>query len=131
MKTARPIIDKFVKNYRRNLYNGMPENVPTACTLDGTKNLDIIHTETFRLIKKLYVLFESPDELYVASGEDVLGFYDSLEPWEDYDFCVFDDSLNWCIGVTHNEDVIVIDKTSVLSNQADGDIYGHPKYVKD
>lgn len=111
---AKPIIDKFIRAYRGCLYDGMPENVPTACTLDGEKDSGAIDSENFRSMKSLYVLFESPNELYIASGEEVFQFYDGLEPWEDYDFCVYDETFNWCIGVTHNEDVLVIDKKGVL-----------------
>lgn len=111
---AKPIINKFVRTYRGCLYDGMPDNVPTACTLDGEKDSSVFDSEIFRSKKSLYVLFESPYELYIASGEEIFQFYHALEPWEDYDFCVYDETLNWCIGVTHNEDVLVIDKNRVL-----------------
>jgi hypothetical protein len=92
----------------------MPDNVPTACTLDGKKDSSAIKSRAFRSMKTLFVLFESPNKLYIASGEEVFQFYDRLEPWEDYDFCVYDETLNWCIGVTHNDDVLVIDQEGVL-----------------
>ncbi|AOR28805.1 hypothetical protein FORMB_17710 [Formosa sp. Hel1_33_131] len=58
MRRNKLYIDKFVTTYCRNIYDGIPDNVPTACIIDGQKNKTAIYSKAFQLMKKLYVLFE-------------------------------------------------------------------------
>lgn len=108
------IVKKFIEIYRRELYEMMPDNVPTACTIDGVKNNGILSSQAFKSMKSVYVLFDSPFKLLRASGSEVCSYVKNRNPWEDYDFCVFDESLKWAIGITHDDDVIVSDKDCVL-----------------
>ena len=49
------------------------------------------------------------DLLRIATPLEVLDYLKNKEPWEDYDICLFDDSLEWCVGITHNDEIFVTD----------------------
>ena len=56
------------------------------------------------IVSPVFILFEYDDDLRVVRPQEVIAFVAALQPWEDYDFCVFDAELNWCLALTHNGD---------------------------
>ena len=109
---ARTVAEGFRSLFRNVLYEDMPENVPTACTLAGLDGADMIASDEFRHKERLLVLFENPDELYVASGEQIFSYVSNRNPWEDYDLCIFDEAMTWCVGVTHDDKIILAKRES-------------------
>ncbi len=107
---AGEIIEQCLKKFRGPELNGIPSNVPTACTLVGYEDEHLFQSRRWPDHESLYVLFEYPRELRQASGEAVKEFLRSKEPWEDYDLCIFGTNLSWCVGVTHNAKVLVVDE---------------------
>jgi hypothetical protein len=108
------ILPQFLAKYRVKELNNIPSNLPTACTLDGIEDNRVFESEQFLSTPEVLVLFEYPREVFVASPEGVLDFIRSKEPWEDHDICVFPRDLAWCVGLTHNEKIFVVDKHEVL-----------------
>lgn len=107
------VIEKFHNLFRpvtfKKSNSKVPSNLPTSCILNGIVDKEIFSNHKFLLLKKVYILFEYDDDLRIAGSREIKDFYINLEPWEDYDFCVFDESYDWCIGVTHNDDVFLVD----------------------
>ena len=55
----------------------------------------------------VYFYSERTRELFLTNFEDVHNYVNSLEPWDEVDAEVFDESLEWIIAVTH-EDVSMV-----------------------
>lgn len=50
---------------------------------------------------------ERLNTLYSNNFEEVCSYVEQLEPWEDIDCLIFDKELNWFIGITHNEMILI------------------------
>ena len=111
---AEKIINDFRERFRKADPSQTPSNLPIACVLRGSKDKDILQSP--KLLGKHQILFflESASLLYSTKPQAVLDYLSKRQPWEDYDLCVFDESLEWCIGITHNDDIIVSDPNKAL-----------------
>ena len=112
---AEKIIKGFLHRFRKVDSARVPSNLPTACILQGRKLKDISNIPN--LLRKPRIFFyldPAPCFLYLTEPESVLNYLAKRQPWEDYDICLFDESLEWCIGITHNDDIIVSDTKGVL-----------------
>ena len=98
---ARSIIKEFKEHFRK-ISVGTPDNLPTACLLEGEEVPDVFQGENFLNREELYLLFEYDNDLRKTSGAKIGFFVTNLQPWEDYDLCVFDATMRWCIGLSHN-----------------------------
>ncbi len=113
---AKPIISKFLKIYRIQDPT-IPSNLPTCCILEGIKNSLVLYSNKFLSYKKVYLLYEPSKQLYEVSPPNFLDYLRIKQPWEDYNMCVFDEDMTWCIGVTHNDDVIVVDTENYFEDK--------------
>ena len=110
---AEQVILKFLNKFRKKDVN-IPSNLPTACQLDGLKNNNILESSKFLNIDKVFYYFDSSKQLFKASTKEITDYVKKRQPWEDYDFCIFDLEVKWCIGITHNDDVILVDPEGVF-----------------
>ena len=112
---AEKVVSDFLRRFRKGDPRRVPSNLPTACVVEGHKDKNILKSPNF-LAKQRVFFFLDPDPplLYSADPSSVLKYLAIRQPWEDYDICLFDESLDWCIGITHNDDVIVSDVKGVL-----------------
>lgn len=106
---AAAAIEKFEARYKMNNARGFADNVPAACALQGRRDSNYLDNEAFRNRRLVFFYFDNPAMLREANPGEIAEYYRKREPWEDYDFCVFDESLKWCVGVTHNDDIIVVE----------------------
>ena len=84
--------------------------MPLACVLKGKEDPNYIKTINFSKRGDMLFLVEGAHLLHEASPQQISKYFDSREPWEDYDICIFDRTFVWCIGVTHNGHVVVVEK---------------------
>ena len=110
---AKGIIKKFLDKYRKDDVN-IPSNLPTACQLNGIKKAEVLKSSKFLNYNKVFYYFDSSDSTFEAYPNDIFEYYCRRLPWEDYDFCIFDFEMKWCIGITHNDDVILEDPEGIL-----------------
>lgn len=110
---AKLIIADFLTKFRSKNVN-IPSNLPAACQLRGIKDIDVLKASNFLNLNKVFYYFDSSNQLFEASPKEVSEYYNSRQPWEDYDFCIFDSEMRWCIGITHNDDVILVDPEGVI-----------------
>ena len=107
------MIEKFRSKYR-GTDKHWADNVPTACTLNGALNHSVFTLKSFCKKKEVYFLVEYwPRELRVTTPQKIIEFHNSQKNWEDHDYCIFDATLSWCVGVTHNEDIIVVNEDCI------------------
>lgn len=106
------ILTKFKSRFVISDYN--PENHSRSrllhCNLSretrriATEDLESI---AFDRKKKCYFYSERHREMYQVTFAEVCRLVAELEPWEDIDAEVFDDSYEWLIAITH-EDVTLL-----------------------
>ncbi|WP_028314852.1 hypothetical protein [Desulfatibacillum aliphaticivorans] len=126
---AKPIVEAFLAKFKSKDVN-IPSNLPTACQLKGIKDIDVLRSSKFLNLNKIYYYFDFSNQLFETLPKEILEFYDSLQPWEDYDFCIFDSGMKWCIGVTHNDDVILVDPERILNFPSPGLLENDGKNIK-
>lgn len=86
----------------------MSSYVPIACRIKGEDRVGLFDDPLFNGKRFVYAFFENVDELYRTTIEDLRDYLECKEPWEDYDICVFDESLDWFVGCSHNDRIVVI-----------------------
>ena len=102
----------IIQIFRKQEIGVTPSNLPTACTLDGRKcDLAVFEESFLKQSQQAYVYFENTSELYKATPAQLVAYLSKKEPWEDYDICIFDSGMKWCIGVTHNDDIVLSEKS--------------------
>lgn len=112
--TAEKIVADFRQRFRIADSARIPSNVPTACLLQGDKATNVFQSQKFLEKDRIFFYLESASLLYLAEPQTILHYLAGRQPWEDYDICLFDESLEWCVGITHNDDVIVSDTKGAL-----------------
>lgn len=106
---ASQLIERFIKQFRKCKAPETPSNIPTACMLNGRKDREYLALPRFQNRKCILFYLESAHLLRRTSPAAAANYFSLRAPWEDYDICLFDESMEWCVGVTHNNDVSVID----------------------
>ncbi|MDB6034853.1 MAG: hypothetical protein JWM16_5191 [Verrucomicrobiales bacterium] len=112
---ADKITEEFLRRFRNADPAKIPSNVPTACMLQGRKGGGIFQSPKFLGKKRVFFFLESASLLHSADPQAVVNYLAQREPWEDYDICLFDESYEWCVGLTHNDDIIVSDPKEVFN----------------
>ncbi len=103
------LVEDFLSKYRLNDPISIPSNLPTACTLKGVKAKSINELKSFEGSEKVFVYWDEGDSLRIDKIQNIIKFWENRNPWEDYDFCIFPESLDWCIGLTHNDYCVLVE----------------------
>lgn len=74
---------------------------PDRMTFEQLSNFELPN------LNNLLFYNERKSTLYRCKFSDVIHFINELEPWEDVDCYIFDDSTDWIVAITH-EDLIVL-----------------------
>lgn len=113
---ARERLSEFRSRFRPR--QDIPDNVPTACLLQGDRDPEVLKSPEFLRHDVVHVMFEYNEQVRVATAIEVARYVEERQPWEDYDLCICNPALTWCIGVTHNEDVIVVGRREICDGGA-------------
>ncbi len=52
----------------------------------------------------MIVYVENYETMIRTTAPAVLQFLKAREPWQDFDVCIFDDEISWCVALTHNDE---------------------------
>jgi hypothetical protein len=99
----------FLHTYRKES-SRTSSNIPTACLLEGKRGQSVSDLIPASGDDEIFVYYERDAALRKDLIRNVAAFWEAREPWEDYDFCIFPRSLDWCIGFTHNDYCILVHK---------------------
>ena len=58
--------------------------------------------------KTLFFYSERVNRLYAASFGAVVDYVEQLEPWEDIDAYLFDETMDWVVAVTHEDAILCL-----------------------
>ncbi len=118
------IVDKFKQTFR--VLKSDPSDVrPSWCYFPkgkyfgGEEVIASLMSKLLRLNHSLYIFKEvrSKDnslELFSANALAIKTFFEERQPWQDKDYYIFDDSYDWCLAITHDDDVMVVGNQSIL-----------------
>jgi hypothetical protein len=104
---AAKLIDRFLLRFRTTDPAEVPSNIPTACVLDGAIDEQVLGSTAFKKLDQIFLFVEGAGLVCKTTPDEIIDYLSLREPWEVYDLCLFDNDLEWCIGLTHNEQVIV------------------------
>ena len=96
------IRERLLGRLQDHLLTDISDSVPIACRLRPEEQADELQATWLLQAQKLIVYLENYDLMVRATATAALRFFSELEPWEDIDACLFDDSMDWCAAVTHN-----------------------------
>lgn len=103
----REIMERFLEKYVDEDY---PERILLCNHLrikDRTIPICDLRTLSGCFHDELFLYHERMKKLFRTSFENVCNYVEQLEPWEDVDLLVFDDSALWYFCVTHNDTIVV------------------------
>ena len=106
------LVSSFLGAYRKQSPL-IPSNLPTACLLEGRKARTVADLLLNFDDQEVFVYWDQGTALRRESFRVVSKFWATREPWEDYDFCVFPRSLDWCIGFTHNDYCVLVTRQKI------------------
>lgn len=52
----------------------------------------------------MIVYIENYETMIRTTVPAVLQFLKAREQWQDFDLCIFDDGISWCVALTHNDE---------------------------
>ena len=55
--------------------------------------------------EEVIIFFENYHIMMKSSWGKAIAFLKEREPWEDFDVCIFDESMDWCVALTHNDEI--------------------------
>lgn len=94
---------------------GLSNNIPMACRLEGVRIGGDLSDIPVNQESKAYSLYENTGEIFLTTVKAMADYLKQRQPWEDYDICIFDISLNWCIGISHEDRHVWAERSDPLS----------------
>ncbi len=58
--------------------------------------------------KEVFLFLEREKELYRTNHLKILTFVENIEPWDNVDGYIFDETLQWVIALTHEEILLLL-----------------------
>jgi hypothetical protein len=101
------IIEKFIEQF---VDKDFPKRILISNHLkykDQILAMDNIRSVRVPDVDNLYLYHERLKEMYKTNFDSFCTYVEQLEPWEDVDLLVFDQSFTWYICITHNDSVIL------------------------
>lgn len=80
------------------------DSIPISCRIDPRERADGVQDDWFSGLGSVIVYMENYEVMIRTSAPAVLRFLKAREPWQDFDVCIFDDDISWCIALTHNDE---------------------------
>lgn len=110
------LISKYREIFLKEDYCSFDKNTKARnlmwCNFAKERNKVIATDELPKIVlhdkNDLFFYLERTEELYLASYGEICSYISSLEPWEEIDAVIFDQTMDWTIAVTHEDFSILI-----------------------
>lgn len=112
----KDIVNRFIKKFVKDGFYFLDNEIKSKnllwCSFIG-ENFKVIPTQELDKIKlpsnnDLYFYIERTEKLYKTNIFEIHEFINSLEPWEDIDAEIFDETMSWVIAITHEDFSILL-----------------------
>lgn len=104
-KVKQQIIENFKTQYVNDTY---PERILMINHLKSIEKIMPIEKLKDIVMPRYHNIFfyhERQKNLYITNFKDICMYIEQLEPWEDVDCLIFDEKLEWYLGITHSDDL--------------------------
>lgn len=71
-------------------------------------SLEKINTINIKNLDCMYIYLERHKALFQGNIQIIIDFLEQQEPWEETDITVFDESYNWFMAFTHDDEVLYV-----------------------
>lgn len=107
-KASRRLLEEFKRKFIIPDYDPKNQSRSWLFWCNWLYKPQTISTEEFEMIPlnkdtRVYFYSERHKEMYEVLFSEVCDFVAGLEPWEEIDAEIFDDSYSWVIAVTHED----------------------------
>ena len=105
---AKKILKKFKDKFVVSDYNPQNQSVSRLlwCNLScAGESIPINEFEKINVEKNAIVFFydERANKMFQVKYYEVADYIINLEPWDEYDAYIFDDTFKWFIAITHED----------------------------
>ncbi|MDR6536757.1 hypothetical protein [Variovorax soli] len=101
---AREIRAHLLRRLNSNFFPERSDALPIACRIEPLEQASELQEHWFSGIQAVIAYMENYDLMIRTTVPAVLKFLGAREPWQDFDVCIFDDEMNWCAALTHNDE---------------------------
>ena len=95
---------KLLERLATHLYSDREECIPISCQIKPMQQGHQLDVTWFSGSGELVVFMENYDTMVLSTSGPVLKFLNNREPWQDFDVCIFDQEVTWCVALTHNDE---------------------------
>ncbi|MDR7090661.1 hypothetical protein [Cellvibrio fibrivorans] len=99
---------KLVGKLSKHFFMDRGESIPISCRINSSELANDLEKKWFHEGRRHIVYMENYDVMILSKVDDFLTFLANREPWQDYDVCIFDEEITFCVALTHNEEIKVV-----------------------
>lgn len=101
---AKQIRARLLARLEGYFYSARSDEIPIACRIEPTEYANELQESWFSGVKTVIVYMENYGTMIRTTAPTALQFLKAREPWQDFDVCIFDDEISWCVALTHNDE---------------------------
>ena len=101
---AKQLRARLLLRFKSHFYSDRSDVIPVACRIEPMEQANELQESWFSGIQAVIVYMENYETMIRTTAPAVLQFLKAREPWQDFDVCIFDDEINWCVALTHNDE---------------------------
>jgi len=101
---AKQIRTRLLERLEGFLFSDRSDAIPLACRIEPTEHADELQENWFLGVQSVIVYMENYETMIRTTVPAVLQFLKARESWQDFDLCIFDDEIRWCVALTHNDE---------------------------
>ncbi|MGJ5066892.1 hypothetical protein [Bradyrhizobium oligotrophicum] len=101
---AKQIRARLLARLENYFFSDRSDAIPIACRIEPTDRADELQESWFSGVQAVIVYIENYETMIRTTVPAVLQFLKAREQWQDFDLCIFDDGISWCVALTHNDE---------------------------
>lgn len=111
---AVKVVNQLYKLYKTDATDDSRAILPAWCSFPKGREVSesIFEQPGFQDENLVYFYREglnsTPPTLYLATPKEVLDFFQRRQPWQDKDYYIIATSYKWCIVVTHEDNIFIV-----------------------
>lgn len=96
---------KLLQKLDMHLYHDRMDSIPISCRIKPIKESRRLEAAWLPESKDIVAFMENYETMILTNANTLLPFLEKREPWQDFDVCIFDQEMTWCVALTHNDEV--------------------------
>lgn len=96
---------KLIKKLAIFFDSDRSDSIPISCRITALELYENVERSWFSTEDNYIVYMENYDVMVLSQAKTFIAFLEGREPWQDYDLCIFDEGITFCVALTHNDEV--------------------------